>query len=221
MNLNLKILNVDAVEGTAVVRFWTDLVTEQSLATQVDSEGFIQSCRTDFNCWLPPVPLQGEDLIDYFRQFAPVKLFENMEQHLMGTPVDASGAQALLGQTLVKATDTTVTLEQAKTLKKAAIAAWRYRRETAGVLLGDVRISTDPGSQGKIAGALTSMQAGFITSTPWKGENGWIDVGLDQVTAIARAVAEHVQSCFTQERDLVEQVDACTSIEQVDAITLV
>lgn len=222
MNINTKILSVDHVTGTAVVRFYTDLITESDLKSQVNEEtGEILRCTTDYNCWLPREPMQGDALIAYFKQFAPTELFDRMEKARMGVPIDTSGAEELLGQTAAPAVvSTTLTLEQAKADKKAAAKFMRQNKEASSVLVGTVAVATDPESQAKINGALTAMQNGFLDQVQWKGDNGWVSLNLSAITTVARAVTQHVQDCFNWEKAVIEQIDAATNIEEVNAINL-
>lgn len=221
MNINTKILSVNDGDGTAVVRFYTSVITETDLATQVDPDtGAILRCSTDYNCWLPRAPLQGDALIAFLRQNAPTEMFERMERARLGAgPVDTSAAKALLGQVAAPAVVATeLTLAQAKADKLAAIKLHRQAKEAAGVMVGSVSIATDADSQSRIGGALASMQNGFLDQVEWKGENGWATLDLAAIKAVSQAVAKHVQSCFTWERGMCAQVDAATTIDQVNAI---
>ena len=57
MKINYRVLSVDETEHTAVVRYWTDILTEESLATEftpsgdirMNPNGYPQKCRTDYN----------------------------------------------------------------------------------------------------------------------------------------------------------------------------
>lgn len=222
MNINIKILSVDSTTGTAVVRFFTDIITESDLVTQADEvTGEILRCSTDFNCWIPREPLVGQNLIEYFKQFAPIEMFDRMEKARTGAGVDVSEAQALLGQVTQPSISTkTVTLAQTKADKKATAKMIRQVKENGTVLVGTVAVATDPDSQAKINGALTAMQNGFLQTVNWKGENGWVTLDLDTVTQVARIVATYIQSCFTWEKAACEQIDAATTIDEVNSINL-
>lgn len=222
MNINTKILSVDQVTGTAVVRFFTDIITESDLVSQVHNEtGEILRCTTDYNCWLPRESLQGDSLIAYFQQFAPTEMFDRMEKARAGAAIDTSGAEELIGQVSTPTVISTApTLAQAKADKKTAAKLVRQTKEGSSVLVGTVAVATDPDSQAKINGALTAMQNGFLSTVQWKGDNGWVTLDRDAMTEVARAVALHVQRCFTWEKTVMDQIDAATTIAQVNAINL-
>jgi len=97
---------------------------------------------------------------------------------------------------------------QAREQALARLAAYRFIIETGGIEVGGAEIKTDLESQAKIAGALQSMESGFVDSIEWKAANGWLTITLDQLKGIARAVAQHVQACYARERVLAEQVAA-------------
>lgn len=112
----------------------------------------------------------------------------------------------------------TPTLASVKADKLAHIAFWRFAQEVGGVTVGVTRILTDRESQATVSNAFTSLTAGLITHVDWKSASGFVSLGLPEITAIAQAVAQHVQACFTAESLLVAEVEAATTIEQVEAI---
>lgn len=111
---------------------------------------------------------------------------------------------------------TPLPLAKCKEIKKQAVAAERYTREVAGVVLPNgAKIATDRESQAQLNSAYTSLKAGFIQSTPWKAENGWSLITLVEVEPVATAVASHVRDCFTWEKEQSDLIDALTTREEV------
>lgn len=111
------------------------------------------------------------------------------------------------------------TLEEAKTAKLAELAEARWREETGGLTLPDgTIIKTDRESQALLTGAALSAMLDPGTGIEWKGVNGWVTLTPTQVLEIAAAVRAHVQSAFSREKALTEQVEACEEIEAVRAI---
>lgn len=82
------------------------------------------------------------------------------------------------------------------------LAAHRYEVETQGVEVGDITIKSDPESQAKLHSAYNSLKNGLITTTKWKGVNGWQTVDLAGLEPIAQAVASHVAQCFDAEESV-------------------
>lgn len=92
--------------------------------------------------------------------------------------------------------------------KLAQLAALRYEKEVAGVVIDGATIKTDRESQAAIAATYLSLKDGILNGVRWKGKNGWVSLTLPQARAIAKAVAEHVQACFQRESDLTDALQA-------------
>lgn len=104
-----------------------------------------------------------------------------------------------------------------------ALADYRWRRETEGIIIGGVEIKTDRESQASLTSAYVSLSGGLITQTDWKAVDGWAKPDLAGITPIAKAVAEHVAKCFAAERAVSEMLEADSNIniaEQFDRIFL-
>lgn len=112
-------------------------------------------------------------------------------------------------------------VDEVKTFLKSAVAEKRLDVETAGVAIADgIRIGTDKTDQASVTGAMMTLQLGFVTVIDWKGANGWVSVTLEQLTPIAQAVASHVQACFTAEKAKCDEIDAATTIAELEQIDL-
>lgn len=160
------------------------------------------------------LPYQGETVEAIVEMFSPVRYWEEQDAAVVVPSVGVSGSVTPPG---VEPT----TLGSAKQAKKAEIASWRYTEETKGVALNGSTIKTDRESQATISGAYSSLKDGLITSVDWKTADGsFVTLGVTEIAAIAQAVAQHVQGSFTAEKALVQQVDAATTIEEVQAIVV-
>lgn len=104
--------------------------------------------------------------------------------------------------------------------RKAVLAAKRFEVETGGITVGGAQIRTDRESQGLIVGAKAAIDAAAIETVNWKAANGWVELSGAQVTAIATAVAQHVQACFSHEKALAEALDAAGSAPAILAVDL-
>ena len=104
-----------------------------------------------------------------------------------------------------------------KSQRLAELAAYRYQKETAGITLNGAVIKTDLESQAKINGAWSAAQINPAVLIDWKAESGWIQIDAATITAIAGAVATHVQSCFSTERIHAEAIAALETSEAVAA----
>lgn len=104
MNIKYKILSVDTSEHTIIVRFYTDIITEEKLASFknpdgtpiLDENGKIPKCRTDYNIciWAIPIP-EGEELEKLILRHAPIDWLALQEQ-LLTSSVDMSNVMSLI-----------------------------------------------------------------------------------------------------------------------------
>lgn len=86
--------------------------------------------------------------------------------------------------------------------RKSELAGLRFQKETAGIIVNGSTIKTDRESQAMITGAYNAVQIDPSKIIDWKGEDGWIQLDSASITAIATAVSNHVQACFTCEKEL-------------------
>lgn len=111
-----------------------------------------------------------------------------------------------------------VTLGQAKAEALARLAAHRYERETAGIVINGVAIQTDRDSQALIDALQRSLADGIVSSVAFKTAAGQIvNADISTATAIRNAVVLHVQACRSKEAEHAQAVAALTSIASVDA----
>lgn len=69
--MKYKIVEINSDDHSIVVRFYTDRVTEEALAVQVDEKGKIQRCRTDLSIDLPVPAPTGQELEKIILRYAP------------------------------------------------------------------------------------------------------------------------------------------------------
>lgn len=109
----------------------------------------------------------------------------------------------------------------AKAAKKEDATALRWAQETGGIITPDgIRVLTGIEDQNRIATAIQGMRDSGITEVDFKSASGWVTLTLDQLVGVAALIAEHVQACFTRERALYEAIDACVSLEALNALDL-
>lgn len=109
-------------------------------------------------------------------------------------------------------------LSELKAAKKAEIAQARYNAEIAGVTINGVSIKTDRESQAMITGAALQAIDDPTYSCQWKTEAGFVSLTAEQIKGVAVAVRQHVQACFDREAGLIEQIEAATTIEELEQI---
>ncbi len=99
MNINYRIISVDNEQHSIVVRYSTDVATEDYLAYR-DAEGNITGSRGDFNIniWTWPAPT-GQALQDLIEDNAPVEWLGLIEKSMTGEipATSLDGAKAVKG----------------------------------------------------------------------------------------------------------------------------
>jgi hypothetical protein len=124
-------------------------------------------------------------------------------------PVSADGDMPVFGE---------VDFETLKQVKVWEIADKRWREETGGIIVDGVEIATDRESQALLMGAVLAAQNNPEYAVNWKAKNGWFELDAATLIAIGNAVRSHVQACFDREKELQEQVEAATTIEELNTI---
>ena len=107
-------------------------------------------------------------------------------------------------------------LRRAKTTKLVLLAERRWRAETAGTIALDKRISTSRESQALVAGTMLAKKR----TLDFKTLDGWIVINAAQLMILQDAVSDHVQKCFSRERELAVAVDAATDLAALDAVDI-
>jgi len=120
-------------------------------------------------------------------------------------------------------TDTWVdprTLEQRKDAMRALVAQWRWEAETGGITMPNgMRVLTGRADRDNITSLILTAEAAGIAAVDFKAANGWVHLTLEEVQEVARAIALHVQACFSAERAHDEAMKDLTEAE-IDAYDL-
>lgn len=118
--------------------------------------------------------------------------------------------------TEVPYTVTAKSLATVKAQRKAEVASRRYLAEVGGVFVSGITVATDRQSQAMITGAKKSLDDGLIQAPiDWKAGGGFVQLDAAALSAVAAAVATHVQACFTNEKVLCAEIDACETVAAV------
>jgi hypothetical protein len=81
-----------------------------------------------------------------------------------------------------------------------------------------IEVATDRESQALLMGAVLAAQDNPEYVVNWKAKNGWFQLDAATLIAIADAVRAHVQACFDKEEVLQNQVDAATTVAELEAV---
>ncbi len=136
--------------------------------------------------------------------------------------VEPDGDPFFDGQVYVQEIATvTRPLEVARAEVKRRATAHRWAVETGGISVANYgRVLTGIEDQNRIATAIQGCTSANIQEVDFKGADGWVSITREMLTQISVLIAEHVQLCFTRERELHEAADACTDVSMLAAINI-
>lgn len=109
------------------------------------------------------------------------------------------------------------TLAGVKDALREAATAERKRVESGGIAYGAMRIATGRDDQDRITSVIVNAERAGIESVDFKAASGWVTADLAALQEIAKAVALHVQACFSAERTHHDAIDALDNV--ADAVT--
>ncbi|WP_018264309.1 DUF4376 domain-containing protein [Methylosinus sp. LW4] len=146
--------------------------------------------------------LSGEPLPDLVRRDADGA----------SVPIDAPTADSLayrewLGAGNAPTPPPVPTLAEIRSKRLAAVAARRWRAETAGTSVNGMRIFTDETTQAKLTAAVVASVLNNNYAVNWKlADGGFVMLDHAALIAVAQGVRAHVQSCFDREAQLVAAI---------------
>ncbi|SEJ95550.1 MULTISPECIES: DUF4376 domain-containing protein [unclassified Variovorax] len=106
------------------------------------------------------------------------------------------------------------TPDDLRTQLKADLAEQRWNAETSGLALANgLRIKTAREDRAALTEQLASMASSGLERIDFKAADGFVTLTSEQVQAVSRAVADHVQRCFSAERAACAFVDGLGDAE--------
>lgn len=85
----------------------------------------------------------------------------------------------------------------------------RDRKVYDGIAVGAMSIPTDERTQQVLAAAYTMAKLDPTYTIPdWKVDGAYVSLSNEQIIAIATAVREHVQTCFSLNKTVDQRIDA-------------
>jgi len=103
---------------------------------------------------------------------------------------------------------------------KNIAAARRYEKEIAGITVNvdnkDIYISTDRDKRKIYFEKLVAIGDGSIT---WKFGNDFLNIDKSDLEKIVQAIDTHVQAAFNWEIAKNQEIDSCSSLTELDAVT--
>ena len=117
-------------------------------------------------------------------------------------------------------TDFGADIDGAKKHSRDHYADKRYNVEVGGINVGGLPVRTDRLTVSRIyqANALAIQDPAFTTE--WKIGNGsFITVDATLIGSLTAAITSHIQTSFTREKTINEEITAATTIAELQAIT--
>lgn len=113
-------------------------------------------------------------------------------------------------------------LDAVKAIYKNKVANLRYYKENSGTVYNlngvEVNLATSREYRFQFANIATSMNE--TDTVNWKFNVGFIDLTLQDVNNINIVINTYVQSQFNWEKSKYDEIDACTTIEQLKLLDL-
>lgn len=104
-------------------------------------------------------------------------------------------------------------VDEIKKHKEKQLASLRYEKEVGGLVVSGMSIATDRISQAMISGAYIAVQLNPNRLIDWKTKDGWIQLDKPTVETIATLVSDHVQNCFTKEKEILTLLEDDVNID--------
>ena len=117
-------------------------------------------------------------------------------------------------------TDFGADIDGAKKHSRDHYADKRYNVEVGGINVGGLPVRTDRLTVARIyqANALAIQDPAFTTE--WKiGDGSFITVDATLIASLTTAITSHIQTSFTREKTINEEITAATTIAELQAIT--
>lgn len=112
------------------------------------------------------------------------------------------------------------TLDDAKAALQRAAASKRWAVESGGITVAGMRVSTAIEDQNRITSVIANAAAAGVEAVDFKAASGWVSLTLPELSAVAGAIARHVQRCYSAERSHSEAIAALSALADAQAYDL-
>lgn len=226
--IKYKIIEVHESEHSIVVRYYTDKITEEMLATDI-LDGVVRRGRTDYNINLPvPAPI-GAALDKFIIDIAPVAWFETQEL-IKDNPelTSLSHIKELINQvSFIDNEPNKLILSQSQTLetlkkqKLMQLAANRYNKEISGINYLGYDISTKREDVGNLYNIYSLLKANITSSINYKtASNDFINLNIENIESLLSAITHHIQLYFDLEKNIITAIQSSVSEQQLEQINI-
>jgi hypothetical protein len=116
-----------------------------------------------------------------------------------------------------------LSIESAQNNHKILAAQARYKKEIKGIKVNvqntEVTVDTDRGSRDIFAQKYLLMTE--LETINWKFPEGWLTLSKTELGTVVAASTQYVQECFDWEKNIVDEIMATTTLEQLLDIEIV
>ena len=116
-----------------------------------------------------------------------------------------------------------IEIDQIKGTLKLDVAAERYRKENAGTtgVVQGITVTLDTSRGGRDIFAQAYLLMGDTDVKNWKFPECWLTLTKNDLGSIVAVGSAYIQACFDWERSKGEEIDACTTAEQLNNVVIV
>jgi hypothetical protein len=110
-------------------------------------------------------------------------------------------------------------IEEAREELLQRVAAARWKREVAGIQVGEIQVGTSASDQSRLTSILSAASMGVVEDINFKAVSGWVTLSIEQLRHVAGTVAAHVQACFAAEmvhHDAIMAIDSIVGLENYE-----
>ena len=113
-------------------------------------------------------------------------------------------------------------IDEVKDELKGIVATTRYEKEVNGFVMNvqGQQVTIDTSREGRGIYFDTYLAIGEQESIGWKFPETWLSLTKNDLDMIVFAGKTHIQNCFIWEATKISEIDAATTLTQLDAINL-
>lgn len=112
-------------------------------------------------------------------------------------------------------------LDSARDERRAEVATIRWNHEIAGIIMPDgLRVMTTNDAQVRLSTLVQSARDAGLSTVNFKAESGFVELTLNELLEVSKAVTAHVQACYTRESELNRLIDEAADFAALAEIHL-
>jgi hypothetical protein len=116
-----------------------------------------------------------------------------------------------------------IAIEVARDNFRVVAAAERYKKEVSGAktILQDKEVTLDTSREGRNIFVQKFLLMSEDDIVNWKFPEGWLTISKQELGSVVLAGAAHIQKSFDWEKEINNQIDACSTLQELVSLTIV